>query len=339
MKRFLKSVLIPVLSSRPLAAMATRLLGYGIPVFMLHRITGDAEQVTGGITQAHLRRCIEYLMENGYQCISLEHLVNTLRRGDTLPEKCAVFTMDDGYLDQAEIAAPVFIEYGCPLTFFVITGMLDGILWPWDAQVSWVFRNTGKPVITTEIAGHDLALELGNADSRQRAKQVVLDILRAQPADATADLVHRLATDADVGIPETAPEQFRPMSWDTARDLETRGIGFAPHSVTHSILSRLSADALQQELHQSWDRLAAELARPLKVFCYPTGRSTDFGDREMDALEQNGFLGAVTTTPSFVETGSRNSRDIFRLPRFPLPDTLEDFIQYCTWIEYVKHHP
>jgi hypothetical protein len=74
----------------------------------------------------------------------------------------------------------------------------------------------------------------------------------------------------------------------------------------------------------------------LKLFCYPTGRVIDYGTREIDALRESGFTGAVTTTPGYTKQLDANDEWLFRIPRFSLPESMHDFIQCCTWIEYVK---
>ena len=110
---------------------------------MVHRINFDGSSKPG-ITPDHLRNCLLYLYQTGYQPVSLEDLFSALNNQTQLPEKAAVFTMDDGYIDQALIAAPIFIELDCPVTFFVITDMIDQTMWPWDAQVSWIINHTKK---------------------------------------------------------------------------------------------------------------------------------------------------------------------------------------------------
>jgi len=126
------------------------------------------------------------------------------------------------------------------------------------------------------------------------------------------------------------------MTWDIARQLERKGIQFGPHSVSHNVLSRLDNKSLQQEIDESWRVLNKELLNPLKIFCYPTGREIDYDRREIDQLRNNKFLGAVTTTPDLVDPLDTGEEQLFRLPRFPVPDSMDDFIQYCTWIECAK---
>ena len=303
---------------------------------MLHRMTYEGHPDTGRSTPEHLRRCLDYLVENNYTFISLEQLVLALKNHQTLPRKAVAFTMDDGYIDQAEIAAPIFLEYNCPLTFFVITGMLDQSIWPWDAQVSWIVETTEKQSLVTEIAGKPLTFKLHDKENRRIARRAIQDIIKEKNAELLPQIIEQLVRDAELTLPAHAPSAHKPMDWDMARKLENQGIRFGPHSVTHHILSRLSKDPLEQEINSSWKTMEKELKNPLKLFCYPSGRDIDFGTREIIALENAGFLGAVSTIPRFVEQGQHQNNQLFNLPRLALPDSMDDFIQCCTWIEYAK---
>ncbi len=333
----LKKIIIPALGSRFVSAAATKILGCGVPIFMLHRMSSEHFPNLGGTKPDHLRRCLAYLQEQDYTYITLEQLALALKNGRPLPPKAVAFTMDDGYLDQAEVAAPIFHEYNCPLTFFVITGMLDRAVWPWDAQVSWLTETSKKPALVINIAGKCLELKLNSINSRRNAKRTIQNLIREISAEHVPGILHQLTQDADVVIPEQIPAPYTPMTWESARNLETTGVQFAPHSVSHHILSRLTADALEMEILESWNTMQKELAKPVKIFCYPTGRAMDFGQREINALKRQGYLGAVSTSPEYVETQSKQDNQLFRLPRFALPDSIEDFIQYCSWIEYAKH--
>ena len=83
----------------------------------------------------------------------------------------------------------------------------------------------------------------------------------------------------------------------------------------------------------SWDALCRELSNPLKVFCYPTGRMFDFGPREIAYLEQAGFLGATSSISGLIDSSALMRNQVFSLPRISLPDSMDYFIQYCSWIE------
>jgi len=297
---------------------------------MLHRIAQQGESSTGKISPAHLRNCLSYLVDHNYTFISLEQLILAIKNNHKLPPKSVVFTMDDGYVDQSEIASPIFLEYKCPLTFFVITGMLDQMIWPWDAQVSWIIESSKNTSLDSCKTMEKLGLTFDENISRRTLRRSVQDTLKKIDAEIIPEILQQLANDAGITIPDTPPPTFQPMTWDMARQLENQGIVFAPHSVNHNILSRLSQKAMEQEVNQAWQAINNELNNPLKVFCYPTGRSMDFGSREIEALKNAGYLGAMSTTPDFVRYENHSNDQIFSLPRLALPDNMTDFIQYCS---------
>ena len=133
------------MACRPVSSLAIRLFGNGIPIFMLHRLNQD-DKSRAGHTPSFLRRCLDYLGKNNFNFVSIEAIFAYLRGETPLPSKPVAFTMDDGFIDQATIAAPIFIEYNCPVTVFLITGMLDGKIWPWFDQVDYYLTNTRKSV-------------------------------------------------------------------------------------------------------------------------------------------------------------------------------------------------
>ena len=335
LKKTLKNLLVPALASRPVSALANLVFEHGIPIFMVHRMAIEGQPNTG-ITPDHLRHCLHYLKKTGYVFVSLEELILALKNQTALPDKSVVFTMDDGYTDQALAAAPIFLEFNCPLTFFVITGLLDQTLWPWDAKVSWIINNSKQSLLKIHFEDELLEIELGNANERHRARQKIRDTIKEMDAERIPGILSRLAQDADVSLPEAAPTNYQPLDWEQARELEASGIRFAPHSQTHRILSKLHRSSAEKEILNSWGTLKKELANPLKVFCYPTGRTLDFGPREIGILKEAGFLGAVATIPGFAKPGKHSAEQVFRLPRFELPDNMTDFIQHCSWISHTR---
>jgi peptidoglycan/xylan/chitin deacetylase (PgdA/CDA1 family) len=335
MKRIFKHTVIPLLASRPVSAIAGRLIGSGIPIFMLHRI--NADNATGNChTPSYLRRCLRYLRNRHHTFVSIEDILAALRGEIQLPKKSVAFTMDDGFYDQATLAAPVFIEFRCPVTVFLITGMLDGKLWPWDDQVAYLVKEARTESIQVEFAGHRLEHRLDNPHARMAAVQSIQEFLKTIDGESVPELVDRLAGTARVNIPASPPDEYRPMTWDMARDLENQGISFAPHTISHAILSRLGNKNSAIEITGSWQRLKEELASPARVFGYPTGRTSDFGRREMEIVRQTGLLGAVSTIPASVDPGEKQSGYPYRLPRYGLPESFLDFVQYSTWIEQAK---
>lgn len=324
-----------MLASQSVSDLATRLLGYGIPVFMMHRFVSDGAD-NGGHTPDFLRRCLQFLKNNGHTFVSLEEVMIALQRRTPLPDKPVVFTMDDGFIDQATLAAPVFSEFNCPATIFLISGMIDGKLWPWDDKVAYIIKNSTHETIEITIDKDKHSFTLDSEQNIYNAISSIQNIIKTMQGESITESLQIIADAAKVAVPVVAPDDYQPMTWDMARSLENKGISFSPHTVSHRILSKLTEEDAEFEIRCSWRRLKDELSSPVPIFCYPTGRVADFGKREIEFLKRNKFIGAVSTVPTFVNMENTSTEYLYSLPRYGLPDNFNDFIQYCTWIEYAK---
>ena len=306
-------------------------------IFTLHRIHDPALGVSGH-TPEFLRKTLGYLRQEGYNLISLEDVYKRLR-GEIPPlRKAVVFTMDDGFIDQATIAAPIFAEFDCPLTIFLITGFLDRILWPWDDQVNYVFSTTKQQQLSLRIGDNNLQYEIVSTAQRIECAKDFRDRVKLVTELEMLQALDGLSRNAEVNIPKEPVFPHLPMTWDMARKLEKEGVTFAPHTVSHPILSRLTRERVQYEIGESWRRVREELARPLPVFAYPTGRRIDFGIREIRILEDMGLSGAITMEPGPMDMAKCKDRRYarYQVNRYALPNNIEDVMQYCSWMEPAK---
>jgi peptidoglycan/xylan/chitin deacetylase (PgdA/CDA1 family) len=306
-------------------------------IFMLHRFQ-DTERGIAGCEISHLRHALAYLTRNSYELVTLKDLFERLGGKGPQARGAVAFTIDDGYIEQATTAAPVFSEFGCPVTTFVSTGFLDGKLWFWWDQIEHVFRHAARPSL--EVRAGDTVCEYHweNEDQRIRAQADFTATCKYLSEAERVAAITQLAQASEVEVPGTPPPQFAPMSWDQLRKCEEIGMTFGPHSVSHPVLSRTSHDATTYEIAESWARLRAEARSPVPIFCYPNGEWGDFGDREIVALRRLGFVGAVVAEPGYANalTFQRGEDNRFRVQRFGFPDDLPHMVQYVSGVERLK---
>lgn len=72
------------------------------------------------INQNHLRKDFEYLKTHGYNVVSCDYVIRTVKAGKKLPDKAVVLTFDDGYLNNIKYALPLLEEYGYSGLFSVV---------------------------------------------------------------------------------------------------------------------------------------------------------------------------------------------------------------------------
>jgi peptidoglycan/xylan/chitin deacetylase (PgdA/CDA1 family) len=333
----LKRLLLATLTGRRVSRVwAPFMRGRGT-IFMLHRFT-DPELGTSGHDPALLRAALAYLRRERYDLVSLTELFRRLSEATPTLDRAIAFTIDDGYMDQATVAGEIFADFDCPVTTFVTTGFLDGKLWFWWDQIEYVFRHTERPVVEVDLNAvplhyrRDAATGYGEAqaDFTERCKQV--------PEREKLAGIRRLAREAEVELPRTPPMGYAPMSWNHARALEQRGMTFGPHTVTHPVLARATADQSRDEIEHSWRRLQTETTRPVPIFCYPNGQPSDYGDREIAFLRTLGFAGAVVGTNGYAESQAiaANPEELFRVQRFGYPNDPRAFRQCASGLERVN---
>ncbi|MDB4582902.1 polysaccharide deacetylase family protein [Draconibacterium sp.] len=313
-------------------ALSNVLVGEFVPVFLLHRII-DCNAQPNLTEVKRLHTYLEYLRKNNYHPISISELIIRILSGDTLPERSVVFTVDDGFADQFEHLAPIFSQYDIPLTCFVITDMLDGILWPWDDQVKHIIR-------TTELKSLKVDFPDGSIFSyslHQNDKVKVIDSMRNRLKSQDQTYIYKWLAGfynvAEVEIPPEPPLKYRGASWEQAKRFVKQGHSIAAHSKTHRILSRLNDAEVRDEIMGSYQHLKFKLPEAVDIFAYPTGRRADFGGREEKIIRDSPLLGAVSVIPDAVRKGHQ----LEALPRFGLPNNMSDFLQCLSFIEVFKN--
>jgi peptidoglycan/xylan/chitin deacetylase (PgdA/CDA1 family) len=332
----LTDLTVRILASRPISAAMSPLRANIVPIFMLHRIEDKNLGITGHSVQS-IETALNFVNEHGYQGVSIEQISDALQNNTPLPKNAVAFTLDDGFAEQAEVALPLFEKHKLPVTLFLATDMLDKKSWSWDYKLEYIIHNTQHKQVNTILAGLPFTANLANYEQRRSFIRQIRWHLKSYSIGETHKSVQHLAHSLDVQVPIEAPEQYRPMTWQQAKQAESEYVQFGPHTCAHNVLSQLSGEEAKQEIEKSWQRIQEELSRPCPVFCYPTGRpNVDFGMREKQIVTNAGFKSALSAEPGYIDIKNKANNDMYSLNRFAFPHTLTDFKQYCSWIERAK---
>lgn len=308
-------------------------IGSHVTIFSLHRPLSPHHE-RQGLAPEFLRTALEKLTAAGYRFVALEELLSS---GGRIPHKSVCLTMDDGYRDQAELLAPILLEFNTKTTFFIITDLVDGLDWPWDEKVAYLMSATKvKTLNGLERFGLPESLSMETPLMRRSLRRMLQQIGKELPASEVDVLIEALINATGVDLPAQPPKGYQAITWDHARKLEAQGMHFAPHSCNHHITSRLTMAEAERQFSHSWQRLKEELVAPHKIYCYPTGRPQDFNGEHEQVLASLGYLGAV----SFMSTPLRLKQlhtQRFRLPRIAFPDRMENVFRYASWLEALRN--
>ncbi|WP_405420041.1 polysaccharide deacetylase family protein [Marinobacter flavimaris] len=267
-----------------------RLLTANTPrILMYHRFAAEAEP--GYVSRERFREQVAYIKKY-YHPMTLQDLSTCLFDTGKVPRYAIVITVDDGYRDFHDVAWPVLKELDVPATLFVTTGFVDGRLWLWPDQISWLFAQLEGP--NTAFKYRDFELAEGEVGRNPgKTWQRVIDRLLSVPDAEKHEFIAALASTWQTPVPATPPPAYAPCSWDQLVDMQNQGIEIGGHTVTHPTLGQVSREQAVAEVAGCKAMLADNLPQNPRTFCYPNGMPSDFSTELMKVVEETGFDCAV----------------------------------------------
>jgi len=290
-------------------------MGRGLTVLMYHRVLPAArcegyplaalviaESVFDSQMKWLAARC---------RVLPLREAVRELNDSDRRTDRPLVaVTFDDGYADNAEVAAPILEKYGLRGTFYLTTGFVETgePLWFDRAANALLGLNAearGGFLKRARAVDDDLSSKNGRA---WPAIRVWMEALKRNTPEARAALIAEAEARSGFTMDR---DLYRPMSRKQASALHEAGHEIASHTVTHPILPQLDDDAMRFELTRSREQLRAWIGGgDVPGFCYPNG---DADPRVEQAVLEAGYTYACTTVEGMNLPGVSPTR-LMRLP-------------------------
>ena len=245
---------------------------------------------------------LRYLVRH-FKVVPLEAMVDRLANGSLPPTHEIVLTFDDGLRNNLTVVYPILRELKVPATMFVCPALVESGQWLWNHEMRCRLQTLAQP----EMA--ELRMKLLTPGISADAIVEWMKTLRPQQR-RMAEATIRQAT-AGFQPTDAQREAFDIMDWDDLRSLDQDLITVGSHTLSHPILTTLSAEEMDLEIAESRRCLEQRLQRKVDFFCYPNGAY----DKRAYQLVQKTYSAAVTTESGVID-GSQDL-DLYRLSRIP----------------------
>lgn len=236
-------------------------------------------------TPEAFERHLDFLMAN-FNVVSLSEAVELLHSTASLGHTAVTITFDDGYADNAAIAAPLLADRKLPATFFLATDFLDNRQLAWWDEIAWIIRHANVDVI--DLPEYDLYLPLVG-DERPHSIRRAIEGYKQQSAENAARLTDALAVAGECGRCPAVEQDAIWMTWDQARDLVKQGMTLGGHTMSHPVLARMSLDDQRAEIFGCRDRITDETGQQPRFFSYPVGQQDSFSEDTKQIVADAGF--------------------------------------------------
>lgn len=312
-------------ASRIYRAFAPFWAGRGV-IFMLHHIRPASEtpKNTGfhpndilEITPEFLSDVITRVRKSGLDILSMERAVERLQLPESHP--FAVFTIDDGYLDNFEHALPVFEKHNCPFTVFVTPKIIQGTCELWWQALEHIIAEQEE--VSCLLDGETISYKTVSPQDKQRAYQAIYWQLRYMEQTAQRVFIREFAEKYNLNLEDLCATQA--MNWQQVRELQTHPlVTIGAHSVNHYALALLSETDALAELIESRNWIAKQTGYEPAFFCYPYGDPRSAGPRDFELAERAGYKASVTTRKGLLYDA--HSKHLSALPRVSLNGDYQD---------------
>ncbi|MBW8317964.1 MAG: polysaccharide deacetylase family protein [Arenimonas sp.] len=244
-----------------------------------------------------LDAAIRRLKAEGYRFLALDDLLG-LRDSVADGRPFAVFTLDDGYRDNAEHALPVFERHGVPFTVFVTKGFSERSHTMWWETAEALLNATDNFTIETDSGAKTYKVET------LAAKRSSFDQLSQAICGPGEDLaIARLdAAARSVGIDPAAIVADLVMTGEELQALSRHPLAhLGAHTISHRALDFLADEDLLSELTGSADYVEALVGHRPKSLAYPYGDQRSATRRVATLAAKAGFTLAVTTRAATID--------------------------------------
>jgi peptidoglycan/xylan/chitin deacetylase (PgdA/CDA1 family) len=260
---------------------------------------------------ASFRRQLDHLVAVA-RPVSLEEVVDAVRRRRPLPPRAVLVTFDDGHRSLLEAGLPLLRERGVPAVAFVVAGLLDTRAPFWWAEVEQLLARGGRA---------------GTHDGLTPA--ALVNRLKAAPDAERLAAIEELRRTASAPAPP-APQLRR----EELPLLEAAGVAVENHTWSHPCLPRCDDRKAAAEADDAHRALREALGRAPRAFAYPNG---DWDQRTERALAAAGYAAAFLFDHRVNPAVPRHPLRLSRV-RVNSRDSLDRFAILLSGLHPALHH-
>ncbi len=289
-----------------------------ITIFMLHRVHPFEPNrlylnENMKISPEFLDKFIVDLKSEGYEFISLDR-VHEILQNDEKVKKQIVFTLDDGYKDNYEIAYPIFKKHNIPFAIYITTSFPQNkaILW-WYVLEDLILANNSLELSNGKI------YECKTKEQKEVVFLEIREIILCFKKENFLDYLQELFCHYKIDWFYKNKELC--MSWEEIIELSKDKLcTIAGHTKNHYALNQLSIEEVKSEIIEANKLIEENIDKRIEHFAYPFGSTNEIGQREFDIVKSLDFKTTTTTRRGTIY--SKHKEYLECLPRIMLT---EDF--------------
>ena len=286
-----------------------------LAILLYHGVTDFKSQGIENYSKKHISvntfmSQTKYLKKN-CNTISIEDYIAFRENGESLPPKTVIITFDDGFKNNYTTAAPILDELGLPAVFYVCSGVVDTGFMFWVDILEDCLNLCKKSTISVELDERHCFV-IDNQKNKIDALEKIKAYCKSASKERKDQVVEDVQNETEIEASVEQSPNYEKITWNELREMQNAPLfTIGGHSIHHEILSRFSAERLDNEVRHSLDLLELNLKTSICHYSYPEGQTDHYNDQVISILKKNGIICSPTALPGL----NPPDMDLFHLRR------------------------
>lgn len=268
-----------------------RLSPNSLAIFLFHGVIRSNDCCVRNYTRKHLLQdeFVQFLqrLKSVGRPLGMEQVLSLIHAGEPFPDNSFAITFDDGFENNASIAAPILDDLGIPATFYISTAFVEEGGMSWIDRFEYGFEKTRRVELRLPWRERPAV-----AESREEKINLLSEIRREVKSRRDID-ANELTCEALLGLGIKSVQSDHPLdtklSWRQVRELNDHALfTVGGHTHSHEIMSYLSSEQLAVEIDTSLQLLLSKAGVGPRHYSYPEGQDEHFSPAVINALKARG---------------------------------------------------
>ncbi|MGL1957615.1 MAG: polysaccharide deacetylase family protein [Colwellia sp.] len=226
-------------------------------------------------------------IKDNFIIINPQNLEKLIKLDKLKQARYAIISFDDGYADNYYEAFPILKKYNVTASFFITTNFIESNQIPWWDEIAFLLRESCGETYRCISTDKVFELKSGNIDDtiklimqegKKLKKLSILDVLYN---------IREQFPKAYKKVQEKKQTLF--MTWAQIEEIAESGMEIGSHTLTHRILSQLSAQEQKQEIFKSKAIIENKLNGSIFSIAYPVGRYHCYNETSLKLAALAGY--------------------------------------------------
>ena len=255
-----------------------------------------------------------------YQFISLSTAVKILKKEIKPINNALVITLDDGYLNNINAAAPIFSRFHISPAIYIASNHTDKNIPFWFDRLDYALQQLTASSFTTYILKEAFIFDCSTRQNLKESYSIFRRKIKSvfDNDKLMRDYLAQLATEIENNTGKALKQIMQKdshaqlASWDQLKEAQQQfNFEIGSHTINHARLGLLDENTIINELSQSKQHIEDKLQLTCNTFCYPDNSY----DNTTLSIVKDYYDCALTTDPQLNKIGD----NMMGLKRLNLP--------------------